>query len=215
MMAPLGGGSTDEWVAGVASYRAHQLRQQRRHGDASRRGARSKGDRRPEDAVDASRARSFAAASARRGAVEAHGESWRRNGRRSRHAPWLELRCASGPGHVVHGRTAAAGGRDGTAVRVELPASGRGGRGGRGAPASAPVIGYPRAYTVQVSADGSSWSTPVATGKGEGVRTTITFAPTRAKFVRITQTDAVTDAPAWSIRNLRIYEAPASKGGSK
>ena len=55
----------------------------------------------------------------------------------------------------------------------------------------------------------------MATGKGEGVRTTVTFAPTRAKFVRITQTDTVTDAPAWSIRNLRIYEAPASKGGSK
>ncbi len=81
--------------------------------------------------------------------------------------------------------------------------------------ASAPVIGYPRGYTVQVSADGTSWSKPVATGKGEGVRTTITFAPTRAKFVRITQTDTVTDAPAWSIRNLRIYEAPASKGGSQ
>ncbi len=29
----------------------------------------------------------------------------------------------------------------------------------------------------------------MATGKGEGLRTTITFAPTRAKFVRITQTD--------------------------
>ena len=68
---------------------------------------------------------------------------------------------------------------------------------------------------MQVSADGSSWSTPVATGKGEGVRTTVTFAPTRAKFVRITQTDTVTDAPAWSIRNLRIYEAPTSKGGSQ
>ena len=94
-------------------------------------------------------------------------------------------------------------------------ASGRGGRGGRGAPASAPVIGYPRAYTVQVSADGSSWSTPVATGKGEGVRTTITFAPIRARFVRITQTDKVADAPAWSIRNLRIYEAPASKVGKQ
>ena len=94
-------------------------------------------------------------------------------------------------------------------------ASGRGGRGGRGAPASPPVIGYPRAYTVQVSADGSSWSTPVATGRGEGLRTTVTFAPTRARFVRITQTDTETDAPARSIRNLRIYEAPASKGGSQ
>jgi hypothetical protein len=32
----------------------------------------------------------------------------------------------------------------------------------------------------------------------------------RAKFVRLTQTDTAAAAPAWSIRNLRIYEAPAS-----
>ena len=49
---------------------------------------------------------------------------------------------------------------------------------------------------------------PVAEGKGDGAHTTITFAPVRAKFVRITQTDTVADAPAWSIRNLRIFEAP-------
>ena len=115
---------------------------------------------------------------------------------------------------MVHGRTSAAGGRDGTPVRVEYGVWPRGPRRPRRTRFGS-VIGYPRAYSVQVSADGSSWSTPVATGKGEGVRTTVTFAPTRAKFVRITQTDTVTDAPAWSIRNLRIYEAPASKGGSK
>ena len=51
---------------------------------------------------------------------------------------------------------------------------------------------------------------PVAEGKGEGLRTTITFAPARAKFVRITQTDGTPGAPAWSIRNLRVYEAPSS-----
>jgi mono/diheme cytochrome c family protein len=99
-------------------------------------------------------------------------------------------------------------------------ASGRGGgRGGRGAPgatpAPAPVIGYPRGYTVQVSVDGKAWSKPVATGKGEGLHTTISFAPTRARFVRITQTDAVADAPAWSIRNLRVYEAPPNKAASR
>jgi hypothetical protein len=30
----------------------------------------------------------------------------------------------------------------------------------------------------------------------------------RAKFVRITQTDTVPDAPEWSVSNLRIYQAP-------
>ena len=39
---------------------------------------------------------------------------------------------------------------------------------------------------------------------------TIAFAPTQAKFVRITQTDTTADAPAWSVRNLRIYEAPSA-----
>jgi hypothetical protein len=80
------------------------------------------------------------------------------------------------------------------------------GRGGM----PAPVVGYPRGYSVQVSVDGTSWSKPVAEGKGEGMHTTISFVPTRAKFLRITQTDTVEDAPAWSIRNMRIYEAPAN-----
>jgi mono/diheme cytochrome c family protein len=84
------------------------------------------------------------------------------------------------------------------------------GRGGRGGPTSAPVIGYPRGYTVQVSADGTSWSDPVATGKGEGLHTTITFAPARAKFVRVTLTDPGADAPPWSVKNLHFYEPPSS-----
>ena len=75
----------------------------------------------------------------------------------------------------------------------------------------AAVVGYPRGYTVQVSVDGTTWSKPVAEGKGDGARTTITFAPTRAKFLRITQTDTAADAPNWSIGNLRIYEAPAGR----
>jgi hypothetical protein len=50
----------------------------------------------------------------------------------------------------------------------------------------------------------------VAEGKGKGVHTTVSFAPTRAKFVRLTQTDTVAGAPPWSIRNLKIYEAPAT-----
>ena len=82
------------------------------------------------------------------------------------------------------------------------------GRGAAGAGASAPVVGYPRGYSVHVSMDGATWSKPVAAGKGNGPRTTITFAPTRAAFVRITQTDTTADAPAWSVRNLRVYEAP-------
>jgi mono/diheme cytochrome c family protein len=79
---------------------------------------------------------------------------------------------------------------------------------GRGAAASTPVVGYPRGYAVDVSVDGKTWSKPVAVGKGQGRHTTIAFASTRAKFVRLTQTDTVADAPEWSVSNLRIYQAP-------
>jgi mono/diheme cytochrome c family protein len=84
-----------------------------------------------------------------------------------------------------------------------------GGPAGFGATGS---VGYPRAYDVQVSMDGKKWSKPVASGKGEGGHTTITFAPTKAQYVRITQTDNIADAPAWSVRNLRIYEAKTAAG---
>src|SRR5262249_40913703 len=85
--------------------------------------------------------------------------------------------------------------------------AGRAGAAAAGVPAPA---GYPRAYSVQVSMDGKKWSKPVAQGAGERVHTTIAFAPARAQFVRITQTDNIADAPPWSIRNLRVYEARAA-----
>jgi mono/diheme cytochrome c family protein len=87
-----------------------------------------------------------------------------------------------------------------------------GGRGGRGGLAPAPIVGYPRAYAVQLATDNKKWSKPVAEGKGEGSHTTITFAPTRAKFVRITQTDSAANASPWSVRNLRLYEARPDTG---
>jgi glucosylceramidase len=65
---------------------------------------------------------------------------------------------------------------------------------------------------VTVSTDGTTWSKPVAIGKGTGARTEIVLTPTRAKFVRVTQTDSLTETPVpnWSITNLRVYEAPAT-----
>ena len=67
---------------------------------------------------------------------------------------------------------------------------------------------YPRGYQVQVSADGSNWSAPVAESQGNPGTTVITFAPVSAKFVRITQTASANEAPAWSMRLLRLYRAP-------
>jgi hypothetical protein len=96
------------------------------------------------------------------------------------------------------------------------PAPARGGgapaagaAGGRGGAAAAAPAGppYPRGYKVEVSMDGVKWGLkPVAEGKGAGTRTSITFAPTRGKFVRITQTDTVENPPNWAMSNLKVYE---------
>jgi hypothetical protein len=66
---------------------------------------------------------------------------------------------------------------------------------------------YPRGYRVEVSMDGAKWGKPVAEGKGAGTHTSVTFTPVRAKFVRITQTDTVENAPNWAMSNIRVYEA--------
>jgi glucose/arabinose dehydrogenase/mono/diheme cytochrome c family protein len=103
---------------------------------------------------------------------------------------------------------------------------GRGGRGGgRGAAgagagaatpaqpatpsaAAAPGSGgnHPRAYKVEVSTDGSTW-TAVSEGRGAPGSSSIAFAPVAARFVRITQTGAAENAPSWSMQRLRIFKA--------
>jgi hypothetical protein len=57
---------------------------------------------------------------------------------------------------------------------------------------------------VEVSPDGTTWSL-VAEGEGKGGQTSITFEPVRARFVRLTQTGAVEDAPPWSMQRLVLY----------
>jgi mono/diheme cytochrome c family protein len=66
--------------------------------------------------------------------------------------------------------------------------------------------GYPRAYQVQVSMDGATWSAPVAEGRGAGRSTVISFPPVQARFVRITQTSSVEGAPPWAVMLLRLFE---------
>jgi hypothetical protein len=74
-------------------------------------------------------------------------------------------------------------------------------------PGGPPIFGsYPIGYSIQVSMDGSSWSKPVAEGKGSHDTTVATFQPVTAKFVRVTQTGRADGASAWSVLNLRIYE---------
>ena len=89
------------------------------------------------------------------------------------------------------------------------------GAGAAGAP-PAPVVPagpYPRKFKVEVSTNGTSW-TGVAEGDGTPGSTTITFAPTAAKYVRITQTGTVEDATVWSMQRLRLYR-PGVGGGTR
>jgi mono/diheme cytochrome c family protein len=97
-----------------------------------------------------------------------------------------------------------------------LGSVGRGGGRGRGGAATAappgppPTPGYARQFQVQVSTDGTTWSDPVARGDGSAL-TIASFAPVRAKFVRITQTATAANAPAWVIQNLRVFRAPQGR----
>ncbi len=92
-----------------------------------------------------------------------------------------------------------------TVTEIQFTSSSAGG--GRGGPA---ISTHPRGYRVQVSMDGTSWSPPVAEGEGMPGVTTITFTPVAARFVRITQTADVADAPPWSMRLLRLFEVSTS-----
>jgi mono/diheme cytochrome c family protein len=87
-----------------------------------------------------------------------------------------------------------------TEIQFNSPPQG----GGRGNPPA--VATFPRGYDVQVSADGKTWSAPVAQGQGSGATTVIAFAPVRARFVRLTQTATVADAPSWAVQGLRLFE---------
>lgn len=69
------------------------------------------------------------------------------------------------------------------------------------------VEGYPRGYEVRVSADGKSWSDPVAQGKGHSGTTKISLKPSSARFYRVTLTEATKDGAPWTIQRTRLFEA--------
>jgi mono/diheme cytochrome c family protein len=75
---------------------------------------------------------------------------------------------------------------------------------------SVPQNTFPRTYRVEISMDGDAWSAPVATGAGGSRVTSIWFAPVEARFVRITQTTAVTinNVPVWAVGRLRVFAPP-------
>jgi mono/diheme cytochrome c family protein len=113
----------------------------------------------------------------------------------------------------IPGGTAASPQPSGVPTSPNAPSSPAGPQPGRGAGAALvpppPVPGFPRQYQVQVSLDGKDWGKPVAMGQGSPL-TIVALRPIKARFIRITQTGSVPDAPAWVIQNFRVYEAPAA-----
>jgi len=70
---------------------------------------------------------------------------------------------------------------------------------------------YPRGYQVNVSNDGVSWGSPVASGTGSSSVTTITFTPQSARYIRITQTGS--DSANWSIYEFYVYQTALIPAG--
>ena len=62
---------------------------------------------------------------------------------------------------------------------------------------------FPGRYRVEVSPDGERWQT-VFEGAGERGRSVASFAPVRARFVRITAMANVNNRAAWTLYKLRI-----------
>jgi hypothetical protein len=62
---------------------------------------------------------------------------------------------------------------------------------------------------VQVSVDGKTWSAPLA-GSPTGTLSILAFAPTRAKFVKITRNAAMPNNAVWTIQNVRLFQAAAT-----
>ena len=62
---------------------------------------------------------------------------------------------------------------------------------------------YPRGYEVVASIDGKTWTKPIARGDGKSAVTNIKFAPTKAKFLKITQTKRHSGL-YWSIHEMSL-----------
>jgi mono/diheme cytochrome c family protein len=97
------------------------------------------------------------------------------------------------------------GGGDGRATNSTAPQAGGGNRGGANAAAPPPTLA-PKMYRLQVSLDGTKWSTPpIAEGVGATGQNIVAFKPVQAKFVRLTQIAPDATAAAWTMMNVRLF----------
>ena len=97
-----------------------------------------------------------------------------------------------------------------TELHFYSPNGGGGGGGANAANAPPPQTTAPRGYRVQLSMDGTRW-TDAAEGTAAGNVTAISWAPTRARFVRVTQTATTPGAPAWTMMDTKLYARPAGQ----
>jgi hypothetical protein len=70
--------------------------------------------------------------------------------------------------------------------------------------AAASSSDYPRGYQVNLSNDGITWGSPVATGAGSSALTTISFPTNTARYIRVTQTGSV-GGLWWSIHEFNVF----------
>jgi len=63
---------------------------------------------------------------------------------------------------------------------------------------------YPRAYVLQLSTNGTTWTT-VGTGIGFGWKRPISVTPQTARYIRITQTGTATNW--WSVDEVTVYSS--------
>ena len=64
---------------------------------------------------------------------------------------------------------------------------------------------YPRGYSVQVSSDGTHWTTAVASAVGTGEFTTVNLSGRPVQYVRMTLTTADPNNDWWSVADVRAY----------
>lgn len=65
---------------------------------------------------------------------------------------------------------------------------------------------HPRAWEVRTSQDGTTWSEHLATGKGHGMLTAITFEPVQARAFKITQLGNAIER--WQMTEVWVHGKP-------
>ena len=70
---------------------------------------------------------------------------------------------------------------------------------------------YPRGYSVAVSSDGITWSSPVVSGMGSGQLTAVGLSGAPVRYVRMTLNAA--SGSWWSVADVRAYVSSAINGG--